>query len=42
MLTIGQINSVSFTVDDIYISHIFSIASAFGFKLSIDIKPKED
>ena len=31
-----------FIVDDIYVSHIFNIAQAFGFKLHIDIKPKEE
>lgn len=31
-----------FIVDDIYVSHIFNIAGAFGFKLSIEIKPKDE
>ena len=39
-----QYNSVRhwFVVDDIYVSHIFNIAHIYGFKVDIQIKPKED
>ena len=30
-----------FVVDDIYVSYIFRIAELYGFKVCIDIKPKE-